>query len=307
MKFKAAEIYKNANVDDPRLGNLVTLDVAKADYVIQGYPDDEGILNNGGRVGAKAGPDGIRQIFYKTTPHLELESPSIFDNGNLTLEMPLADRHVAAKTEVKHLLQQQKTLITLGGGHDYAYPDGAGFIEESSGGKVKPLIINFDAHLDLRPLTDKINSGTPFYRLLNDYPDQFDFLEVGLQQVCNSKHYHEWGKERGMQSLWLEDFAASGEKFITYFTKRFESLFIKKPMTFLSIDIDVFSSAFAPGASQSWPVGLTPDDFFPLFHLLTERLPVKILGIYEVSPPLDENLKTQRLAAQIIHRFIYRY
>ncbi|MCB0348760.1 MAG: formimidoylglutamase [Bdellovibrionales bacterium] len=307
MGFDKADIYKGKYSDDPRMGNLVTSSMEDADYVIQGYPDDEGIDNNNGRMGASQGPNGIRQIFYKTTPHQVLETPGIYDAGNLILDDKLSNRHEIAKAQAKSILSKDKVLIGLGGGHDYAYPDGASFIEDSAAENTKPLIINFDAHLDLRPVTDRINSGTPFYRLLSEYPNQFDFIQIGLQQVCNSKNHFEWGKERGMQSVWLEDYKASGENLSSYFVRRFENIFTKKPPTYLSIDIDVFSSSVAPGASQSWPYGLMPEDFFPLFLLLIERLPVKLLGIYEVSPPLDENLKTQRLAEQIIHRFIYRY
>ncbi len=307
MGFEKVDIYKNKNIDDPRMGNLLVKTINEAEYVIQGYPDDEGIDNNGGRVGASLGPNGIRQIFYKTTPHQILETPKIFDAGNLILDDNLKNRHEIAKAGALSVLSKGKVLIGLGGGHDYAYADGASFLEDSKDEKVKPLIINFDTHLDLRPLKDEINSGTPFYRLLTDYPDQFDFIEVGLQQVCNSKEHFEWGKSKGMKAIWLEDFKLSGDTLSTYFVKQFEDIFIKKPPTYLSIDIDAFSAVFAPGASQSWPTGLTPDEFYPLFLLLIERLPVKLLGIYEVSPPLDENFKTQRLAAQIIHRFIYRY
>jgi len=73
---------------------------------------------------------------------------------------------------------------------------------------------------------------------------------------------------------------------------------------FLSIDIDGFSNAVAPGASQSWATGFLPKDFFQVFNLLRLRLDVRLLGIYEVSPPLDLDAQTAKLAAQIMHRLI---
>jgi formiminoglutamase len=49
-----------------------------------------------------------------------------------------------------------------------------------------------------------------------------------------------------------------------------------------------------------------PSDFFPLFDLLIRRLDVRALGIYETSPPLDQDDRTSKLAALIAHRFISR-
>ena len=75
--------------------------------------------------------------------------------------------------------------------------------------------------------------------------------------------------------------------------------------TFLSVDIDAFSSAYAPGCSQSWSTGLIPNDFMNLLKILKKRLEVRALGVYEVSPPLDIDDRTSKLAAQILHSFIH--
>jgi arginase family enzyme len=76
---------------------------------------------------------------------------------------------------------------------------------------------------------------------------------------------------------------------------------------FLSVDIDAFDSSYAPGASQSWPTGLTPREFFPFMDLLLHRLDVRSLGIYEVSPPLDVASATSKLGALIVHRFVSHF
>jgi formiminoglutamase len=86
--------------------------------------------------------------------------------------------------------------------------------------------------------------------------------------------------------------------------KVFQSLRGLGRPVFLSIDIDAFSSAFAPGASASYPVGLDPAEFIGLLPWMSKTWDIKGLGIYEVSPPLDQDNRTSKLAAILIHNFL---
>jgi arginase family enzyme len=57
--------------NDPRLGQIVSSkekDYDAADIIILGCPQDEGVRRNGGRAGAAAAPNAIRDQFYKLTP-----------------------------------------------------------------------------------------------------------------------------------------------------------------------------------------------------------------------------------------------
>jgi formiminoglutamase len=268
-----------------------------------GYPDDEGINNNGGRIGASRAPDLIRKYLYKMTPHvLKEKEVHIYDGGNLQIENSLFERHEKAAIFLESLLDKNN-IISLGGGHDYGYADGKAFLHKFA--SQKPLIINFDAHLDVRPLNkDKITSGTPFYRLLSDFKD-FDFLEVGIQPQCNSSVHMDFALDKKAKVLMWDEVLYSGKNYVSKILEFFEPYLLKKRPTYLSIDIDGFSSAYAPGASQVFATGFTPECFFPVFKVLCQRLDVKILGIYEVSPPLDVDERTSKLAAQIAFERIY--
>ncbi len=305
-----AEIYQSENPKDPRLGNLAKAlknyeQIKKDDFVVMGYPDDEGIYLNGGRTGAKEGPIGIRQVFYKLTPYSYQEkSLKLFDAGNLKISKDLGENHKNAKETAFELLRHGARLISLGGGHDYGYPDGAGFLGNFR--DEKPLLINFDAHLDVRDTEKGYSSGTPFFRLLREYKD-FEFWEIGIQSLCNAKEHLQFAKDHNVHILSLEELMDSNLSLLSYASERMgESLRSSRPC-YLSICLDVFSSAYSPGCSQSWPLGLEPKEFFPFLSMLLQRLDVRLLGIYECSPPLDENLKSQRLASQILHRYIYSY
>lgn len=313
--------FDRKDPSDPRLGTLVKSDneaftssspasnldanLGGANLYLLGYPDDEGIQINGGRPGASEAPNKIRQYLYKMTPPLERALPSFFDLGNITTSAPLADRHEQSAQLIHSLLDQEHRIITLGGGHDYGYPDGAGFLRHhrAKNNQLRPLVINFDAHLDVRPTDRGLSSGTPFFRLLNEFED-FDFIEIGIQPQCNSQIHLQWATSKGAKILRHDHFLLSGRSFVEYALEQISTWIFKSRPTFVSIDIDAFSSAYAMGCSQSWPSGLTPMEFKPLFEVLLSRLNVQVLGIYEVSPPLDLDDRTSKLAAEIIFQYL---
>ena len=291
--------FKKDDKSDPRLGNFVHIDGA-ADIVVQGYPDDEAVKNGGGRVGAATGPERIRHWLYRMTPSLLGESVSLADHGNINTALSLEQRHSAARRKVAEVVGSSK-LVTLGGGHDYGFPDGAGFLDVYK--DQKPLVINFDAHFDVRPPGVKLSSGTPFYRLLEEFKG-IDFIEIGIQTQCNAKAHYEWLKERHAKVIFTDLWIQSGENLVDYTLKMTDDWLLKRRPTFLSIDMDVFSWPYSIGTSQSWPIGLSPEQFYPLYLFLLKRLDVRVLGVYETAPSLENHDGTAKLAAQLIHRFL---
>lgn len=299
--------FRSTKTQDPRLGDLVNTsdNTSLQRYVIAGYPDDEGIQINGGRVGAKLAPDTIRKYLYKTTPTSLTPAFAISDIGNLKITGTLEQRHQVAKAESLKNLQAGSTWIGLGGGHDYGYSDGAGFLLSCQNEKYKPLVINFDAHLDVRSTDQGLSSGTPFYRLLTDSSlPAFDFVEVGIQRQCNSPHHVEWLLQKTPHVYFFDELSTDGSWWQNLYS-RLAPLLIQKRPAYISVDIDGFSNAWAPGCSQSWATGFDPNGFMTLLGLLKKRLDIRSLGIYEVSPPLDIDDRTSKLAALLLHHFIH--
>lgn len=301
--------FRSQKEGDQRLGELASHEVSSPTtqprFVIAGYPDDEGIQLNSGRLGAKQAPDSIRKYFYKTTPSAWIpQDIDIHDIGNLSTEISLAERHETLKHTVAEQISAGHTWVGLGGGHDYGYPDGAGFLLSQAKSSKKPLVINFDAHLDVRPATQGLSSGTPFYRLLTDESlPSFDFVEIGIQGQCNSPAHYQWLQERDGLIIDLDEILTTN--LMDAVLNRLAPMILSPRPTFISLDIDAFSSAYAPGCSQSWPAGLSANEFLPLMRVLKQRLDIKAFSIYEVSPPLDTDDQTSKLAAQILHNFIY--
>lgn len=298
---------------DLRVVSYLSPDITSSDFVLVGYPDDEGIKNNSGRPGARLAPNAIREFLFKMTPPAfrgdDTDLPLISDLGNLSTQPDLASRHEVAVAALEKNLGSKQKLISFGGGHDYGYVDGKYFLKRNAGSSLRPLIFNFDAHLDVRPMSNGITSGTPFYRLLGH--GGFDFYEIGIQEHCNSKEHLQWLKSQGGQVISFSDLYTSSERYpqsflnFTRFKKILESETNPHRPCYVSVDIDAFSNAYAMGCSQSFATGLEPLGFLQMFCFLLDHFDVQVLGIYEVSPPLDQDHRTAKLAAQIAYRYLH--
>jgi formiminoglutamase len=320
--------FTRNDVNDPRLGDLAKKipDISSAELLqetmteadsalpgrnfgLAGYPDDEGIRINGGRLGASLAPTEIRRSLYKMTPSVLATRPTgvIWDLGDLNLNHPahtnLENRHTSVIQYAASALHAGAAWIGLGGGHDYGFADAAAYCEWAKSKGIRPLVINFDAHLDVRPTNKGLSSGTPFFRMLENYPD-VDFAEIGIQPQCTSRAHLDWAKSRGARVLTTDELELNDESLLSGTTRLLGDWLLRPRPIYLSIDIDGFSSSVAPGCSQSWSTGFMPSDFFATFNLLQKRLDIRVLGIYEVSPPLDHDSRTAKLAAQIIHRVV---
>jgi formiminoglutamase len=298
--------FSKNDKNDPRLGEFARSVIAteipnNSSFLLWGYPDDEGILLNGGRIGAAEGPAQIRRYLYRMTPGRENQKPlPILDLGNLSMTNSLPERHASAKRMAYVMTQTGLPWLSLGGGHDYGYSDGAGFLRSWIEKGQRPLVVNIDAHLDVRPADHGFNSGTPFRRLLEEFAGSFDFIEFGIQDQCNSAQHQEWAESQGAKIISLNEIRERGLKTLLQETSLWGPH--RRPL-WLSLDIDGLTSTEAPGCSQSWTRGLTTEEVFLMFKFFDQTFQWQALSIYEVSPPLDVAFQTSKLAALLAHRF----
>lgn len=307
MDFVATDrnlFFSKNDPRDPRLGDLVKTEAEGMDVAILGYSDDEGIRINGGREGAKAGPREIRHWLYRTTPHARRPLKTFADLGDLNMRGNLEERHERARASVRNLLSgNHQQVLSLGGGNDYAFPDGMAFLETYK--DKRPLIINIDAHLDVRDLSHGLSSGTPFFRLLES-KIPFEFVELGIQGQCNAAQHWDYVESKGGKILALEEILDSGKSLSDFTVQALGDSLLRKRPAFVALDIDSLAWPYAMGSSAAWPVGLNPRELWCLLQLFFKRLDVRVFGIYEVSPPLDVAAGgTAKLAAQFAHGFLH--
>ena len=273
---------------------------------IIGVPTDEGVKRNGGRIGAKNGPDAIRTEFYKRTPFVVGKEKSpvtvpVFDFGDIKIGKTLEETHDRL-SEVIHSLVSAKIIpIVLGGGHDIAYPNFVGF----SKGKQTVGVINIDTHLDYRKAIPKRNSGTSFRQMLDQHQsplNAMNLVEIGIQSFANSADHYSELIERGATVFSLRDVRTEG--IAKTLDLAYELATSSTDSLYISFDLDAVNSADAPGVSASLPTGLTAEEFLTVALFAGKRRKTKLIDIVELNPKYDVDGRTAKLAAIAIMYFL---
>lgn len=287
----------------PTVGsNCLTLDFAKAKWIMIGVPDDRGVENNYGRLGAKEGPSLFREMFfYHTVMSVAPAQHSIYDLGDLKLHNNLKETLNRLRDVISEIqkLDPKKKFLVIGGGHDIAFGEIAGCLESPTLAK-KHHIINLDAHSDVRPLEKGtiITSGTPFYRLIEEtgVPGS-NYHPFGLQRASNNAQLVTWMKDKKVKPIWLEEMIDVKEQ-----AKKFKDLLndMKGSPWHFNIDLDAFPLSLAPGVSAPAVMGLSPEIFLSLDQVKSFST-LRSMGIYELNPKYDVQNATARLAAKLVY------
>lgn len=265
---------------------------------ILGYAGEEGVIRNQGRLGTLEGPAAIRKMLGSVAYHLPENLP-LLDYGDIfTINQDLEGSHEAISQITLDLLKSHHFPVLLGGGHDLAYAHGRGVQNYIAEKGEKLGIINLDAHFDLRPLADgKAHSGSPFLQLAQTFPDNFNYLALGIQRAANPKSLFQTAEKLNARYLVMEDFRLNNWEYIEEQIIWFLDSVNK---VYLSIDLDGFSSAFAPGVSAPSPMGFNPQIAFKVFELIAKSKKLISLDVVELNPKFDQDNATARLAARAI-------
>ncbi|MFO1257403.1 MAG: formimidoylglutamase [Gammaproteobacteria bacterium] len=281
-----------------------SLSSRKTKVIILGFCSDEGVKRNQGRVGAKEGPTQLRNKFGKLPLHFLGHDFDIVDGGNITCNGDLE----ASQTALGHLICEIRRRgilpIVLGGGHETAWGHYLG-LHETAGEAFG--IINFDAHLDMRPLAQHPavgTSGTSFLQIAEMRKKSqlpFHYACLGLQMTGNADALFQTMTTWGVKPVFAKDWFLKPDRVkevIQYYVQNFDSLYV-------SICLDVFSESVAPGVSAPSALGLFPYHvIFPL-QKLAESGKIIGLDIVELAPNLDQNDQTARLGASLLAEFLY--
>ncbi|MCU0419519.1 MAG: formimidoylglutamase [Cyclobacteriaceae bacterium] len=268
---------------------------AQNSIVVVGCCTDEGVKRNQGRAGAAAAPDAIR-TFLASLPHHFESQLRVCDAGNLLQpDDNLEKTHDAIEAVVTQLIQANCFPVLLGGGHDIAYPHVRG-IQKALGAKTKIGIINFDAHFDLRDHSVR-HSGTPFFQIAQENIGRFHYLCLGIQTFSNTPFHFKRARELGVETIASEHFAMPYwehiQRKLTDFMDRVEHLYV-------TVDMDGFASAYAPGVSAPSPLGFVPDVVLASLQLIARSGKLVSLDVVECNPLFDVDGRTARLAARLI-------
>jgi formiminoglutamase len=290
------------------LRSLSRTDDRLNDHLILTSPCDLGVIRNGGKRGAKHGPQAL------LAPFLAMVSPQgpSLTKKQMALELfkqkasslvpedfeKVQKEEVQAFTALLSPKKPLKKVLHLGGGHDHIYPLVAALKD------LGPLvIINVDAHLDTRP--DQLpHSGTPFRQILKESPN-VNLYQIGIHNFANGEaNYQGVGS---MEVLpWTSAMAPSevesilSSKIVDY----------KDATLILSVDCDGLDASFMPAVSAPNHNGLSAEQFHAILKVCqnfwTQSNKPAVLGLYEFNPLYDNLAQgAARFLAQVIYRFFY--
>jgi formiminoglutamase len=299
--------------DDPRLGDVAAFwdgagppMLRREQAVIIGFPQDEGVRRNGGRVGAAAAPGAIRGALYSLTPWdgtsgANLGANGLLDVGDVRVGDDLETSQSALGDVVAAVLAAGAIPIVLGGGHETAYGHYLGYAALR-----RPVaVVNLDAHLDVRPTLDgRGHSGSPFRQMREHAVHPLlgnRYACLGAQPFSVSSAHAEYVTQAGGIIGWAEEVRGRLRESLQSWI---DSAAVDQCQIYVSLDADVMPAGEAPGVSAPNPLGLSGRDICASVRLAGLNGAVSSFELVEINPALDRDGHTCRLAAVVVWHFL---
>ena len=293
--------------DDPlyhRIFQRVSLEdnynsISENDFVLHGFAVDEGVRRNKGRVGAKDAPDIIR----KNTANFPVVNPEFVlkDFGNITCEdgsLEKSQNELANKAA--EVLKRKGKSIVFGGGHEVTFAHYSGIKKAFPDKKIG--IINIDAHFDNREIDPKVgaSSGTGFWQIAQE--GEIHSLHLGIQKNSNTLKLFDTAHQFGMKYLLADELFFEN---LPNIYPKVDDFLAEVDVLYLTICMDVFNAAIAPGVSATAYNGIMADPaFMHWFRHILKSKKLIAMDVAEVNPSLDIAERTARLAASLVNEWL---
>ncbi|MEM7334810.1 MAG: agmatinase [Chloroflexota bacterium] len=224
---------------------------------IIGIPSDE---SSSFMRGPAQAPPRIRQVLNWGSANMTSElGIDLGDNSNWQdmgdVEVGTGEQgRLDIETAVSHHLSQADHLLTWGGDHAITYP-----IIRAYAQKYPDLtIVQLDAHPDLYDSLDgdRYSHACPFARIMEEGLVK-RLVQVGIR--CLTGHQQEQAEKFGVEII-------SAWEWQKLFSLHFDG------PVYISLDLDVFDPAYAPGVSHHEPGGLTSRDVLSIIQTLDANI-----------------------------------
>ena len=271
--------------------------------VILGFMSDEGVRRNKGRTGAKEGPEALRKACCNHAYHFH-EETMLFDAGNvICVDEDLEGAQVDLRQVITNIRSARYFPMVFGGGHEVAYPHFVGLLDAETQDKTIG-IINIDTHFDLRVPENKSSSGTPFYQISKEcerLEKPFHYLCIGIQESSNTQALFKRADNLGVEYILADQ---CNLNHIEEIIVKIHDFSMNVDAIYLTVCLDVFDIAFAPGVSAPTAIGLRPEIAVHLIHQITKSGKLIAADIAELNPSLDHNKMTAKLAAKLAYEIV---
>jgi arginase len=232
--------------------------------------------------GAAEAPPLIREALYSDASNLWTESGIdlgvdgiFFDAGDVT---PASPKDI--EDSVSALLAQGLRPLSLGGDHSITYP----IMRAIAPAYPAPGILHFDAHPDLYDdfRGNPHSHASPFARIMEEKLAQ-RLVQVGIRTM--NGHQREQAERFGVEVIEMKDLNSHLQ--LTFNTP-----------VYVSVDMDAFDPAFAPGVSHREPGGLSTRQVIEIIQSV--NAPVIGADIVEFNPKMDPTGMTAVVCAKIL-------
>lgn len=264
-------------------------DLTPGMIAVLGVPLDE---NSSYLRGAARAPEAIRQVLRSGSGNwccetgLDLSQQTGWrDLGDLDLSRTGGEEAFAAiATAVGQLLGAGTHPLLLGGDHSVAYPILRAFHHHYP----KLNILHLDAHPDLYDNFEDnpLSHASPFARIL-EAGLVHRLVQVGIR--AHTTHTRKQAKRYGVETIEMRHWSPD------------LPLIFDGPV-YLSLDMDVFDPAYAPGVSHHEPGGFSTRQVLDLL----QRLDCELVGadIVELNPTRDPSGISASLGAKLYKEFV---
>jgi len=235
--------------------------------------------------GTAKAPNLIRKALYSDSMNLCTEFGTSIEHDNITDKGDfIINEYFDIETITRKNIESDSKLLTLGGDHSVTFPIIKAFNEHYP----KLDILHIDAHADLYHdyEGDPYSHACPFARIMENG------FAVKLVQV-------------GVRTLNPHQ-ASQAEKFNVEIHEMRNLNLNKIPKftnpLYISLDMDGFDPAYAPGVSHHEPGGLTSRQVLDLIH----GIDTEVVGadIVEYNPDRDFQDMTAYLAAKMMKELL---
>ena len=252
--------------------------------IIQGIKFDE---KSSYQKGPKIAPALIREALNCGSANMfaenlkSIENSRIEDKGDFDIS-----EYFDIETLTENHLNSEAKVFTLGGDHSITFP----IIKAHSQKYPKIDILHIDAHCDLYDNFegDKYSHACPFARIMENNL-AVRLVQVGIRTL--NTHQAEQAEKFNVEIHQMKDLDLTK-------IPKFEN-----PL-YISLDMDGFDPAFAPGVSHHEPGGLTSRQVINLI----QNIDSEIIGadIVEYNPNRDFQNMTAFLAAKMMKEILVK-
>jgi agmatinase len=204
------------------------------------------------------------------------------------------------KSNIDKIYEEGYSPILLGGDHSTGWP-GIKALHDNTKGKIG--IIHVDSHLDLvkeSPIQGLYSGSSQMRRASElDRISAENFVQIGMRSYNSPEHYH-FIKDSKITLIPANQVLETSIEEVA--KKALEVASRGTDHIYMSVDIDVLDSAFAPGSGANEPGGLTSYQLFKFVKLVAPY--IDAIDIVEVNPLMDYNNMTSIVASKLLFDYI---